>query len=207
MDQGTPQLQRSPSQSLTSRFFGTDSSEPNESCGNYITCKMSQLEEAAAKDSAEVTEMAQRESISEAMELAPGVQQLEIGSAPVISHPKVVFLDPPDSVQEAPEPEQPNTTPKRLGRSPPSSSSAIGPTPGDQTLTTVLQRNEQDGDDTPVTIRPPFTQLSESEFERASDSGSGHNAGSTLADALKTAPNCTLPDSSNQCCYPRQSSS
>ena len=82
----------------------------------------------------------------------------------------------------------------------PSSSSAIRLTSGDQTLTTVLQpqRDEQDGDDTPVTILPPFTELSESEFERASDSESGHNAGSTLADALKTAPNYTLPDSSDQ---------
>ena len=144
---------------------------------------MSQMEGAASKDFAEVTEMVQRDS-----------------SAQVISHPKVVFLDPLDSVQEAPEPEQPNTTRKRPRISPPSSSSTIGFAPGDQPLTTVLQlqRNQQDGDDTPVTILPPFTGLIESEFERASDSDSEHNAGSTIADALKTAPNCTLPDSSDQ---------
>ena len=165
MDQASPQLQRSPSQSLISRFSGTDSSGSNDSsCGTDITCKMRQVEEAAAKDFAEVTEMAQRESVSEAMELTPEVQQHEISSTQVISHPKVVFLDLPDSVQEAPEPEQPNTSPKRPRSSPPSSSFAIGLTPGDQTLTTVLQsqRNDQDGDDTPVTIFPPFIELSES---------------------------------------------
>ena len=58
MDQGTPQLECSPSQSLLSQFFGTDSSGSIESCGTYITYKMSQMEEAAAKDFAEVTEMA-----------------------------------------------------------------------------------------------------------------------------------------------------
>ena len=48
MDQGIPQLQRSPSQSLFSRYFGTDSSDSNKSCGTYFTCKMSQMDEAAA---------------------------------------------------------------------------------------------------------------------------------------------------------------
>ena len=125
MDQGTPQLQRCPSQSLVSRFFGKDSSGSNESCGTYITCKMIQMEEAAATDFAEVTEMAQRESVSEATESTPEVQQHELSSARVISHPKVVFLDPPDSVQEAPEPEQSNTSLKRPRSSLPSSSSSF----------------------------------------------------------------------------------
>ena len=60
MDQGAVQLQQSPSESLISRFFATDSSGSNKSCGTYITCKMSQMEEAAARDFAEVTETAQR---------------------------------------------------------------------------------------------------------------------------------------------------
>ena len=79
MDQGLPQLQRSPSQSLISRFCATDSSGSDGSCGTYITCKMSQTEKAAAKDFAKVTEIAQRESISEAMELIPCIQQYEYG--------------------------------------------------------------------------------------------------------------------------------
>ena len=57
---------------------------------------------------------------------------------------------------------------------------------------------EQGEEDSSVVILPPFAELSESELERASDSESGQIAGSTLADALKTAPNCTLPDSSDQ---------
>ena len=55
MDQGAVQLLQSPSQSLISRFFATDSSGSNESCGTYITCKMSQMEESAAREFAEVT--------------------------------------------------------------------------------------------------------------------------------------------------------
>ena len=200
MDQRTPQLQCSPNQSLVSRIFGTDSSGSNDGCGTYITCKMSQTEEAAAKDFAEVTEMAQRESIREAMELAPEVQQFEFSSPQVIRHPKVVFLDPPGSFQEAPDPKRPNTTRKRPRISPPSSSSTMGFAPIDQTSATVLQpqSKEQGEDDSSLDIHPPFTELSESEFERASDSEIKQNGGSTLADALKTAPNCTLPDSSDQ---------
>ena len=54
VDQGSSQQQSSPSLSLMSRLFATDSSGSNESCGTCITCKMSQfntckLEEAAAK--------------------------------------------------------------------------------------------------------------------------------------------------------------
>ena len=59
-DQRAEQLQQSPSPTLVSRFLATDSSASTESCGTYITCKMSQLEEAAAKDFAEVTKAAQR---------------------------------------------------------------------------------------------------------------------------------------------------
>ena len=77
MDQGSSQQQASPNLSLISRFFATDSSASNESCGTYITCKMSQLADAAAKDFTEVTLTAGRKSVSEPLAFAPSVQPLE----------------------------------------------------------------------------------------------------------------------------------
>ena len=77
MDEGFPQHQSSPNLSLVSRLFATDSSGSNGSCGTYITCKMSQLEEAAAEEFTEMTELAQRESISEPLTIIPSVQQYE----------------------------------------------------------------------------------------------------------------------------------
>ena len=96
-DQRAEQLQQSPSPTLVSRFLATDSSGSLESCGTYITCKMSQLEEAAAKDFAEVTEAAQRESISEAMEVTVNPEQSSSGQIQSSRRPQVVFLDPPGS--------------------------------------------------------------------------------------------------------------
>ena len=111
MDQGAPQLQRSHSQSLISRFFAIDSSGSNESCGTYITCKMSQMEEAVANHFTEITEMVQRESNVESIELTPCIQQYEYGQLQGDSHPEVVFRDPPVTDRENPEPEQPDSTP------------------------------------------------------------------------------------------------
>ena len=48
-----------------------------------------------------------------------------------------------------------------------------------------------------MTIPPSLGDLSESDFGRVSDAESGQNAGSTLADALKTVPDCNLLGSSD----------
>ena len=53
---------KSPSVSLISRLFGSESSGSNESCGTYITCKMNRIEEAVARESTEASEPAGRES-------------------------------------------------------------------------------------------------------------------------------------------------
>ena len=59
------------------------------------------------------------------------------------------------------------------------------------------QQGELQGQNNTVTIPPSIGELSESDFGRVSDSESGQNAGSTLADALKTVPDCNLPGSSD----------
>ena len=111
MDQGA--VQQSPSQSLISRFFATDNSGSNESCGTYITCKMSQMEEAAARDLAEVTETAQRESFSEAMEVTLSAERPtpDLTESPRLL--KVVFLDPSVPEPNNTHPAQAELLPKR----------------------------------------------------------------------------------------------
>ena len=52
-------------------FFASDSSGSNGSGGTYITCKMSELEEAAPTEFVEETDFARRESISEPLVISP----------------------------------------------------------------------------------------------------------------------------------------
>ena len=199
MDQGAAQLQQSPSQSLISRFFGTDSSGSNESCGTYITCKMTQMEEAAAKDFAEVIEAAQRESVSEAMEIAHNTEQTSSGEVQSTNSPQVIFLNPTASRPDCTQPEQAELLPKRprLAKTAPAPSVGIDQTQQDIAGLTSTQNERQVQDDS-VTVLRPFGNISESDFDRASDSDSGQYVGSTLADALKTVPDCNLPGSSDQ---------
>ena len=49
-----------------------------------------------------------------------------------------------------------------------------------------------------MSILPPFADLSESDFDRAPDSESDRKIGSTLVDPLKTVPNSTRPETSDQ---------
>ena len=197
MDQGAAQLQHSPSQSLISRF-ATDSSGSNESCGNYITCKISQMEEAAARAFAEVTETAQREIISEEMEVTLSAERPtpdQTGSPGLL---KVVILDPSAPEPNNTHPAQAELLPKRPLVTPSASGSSIGTAtflPGPSAMET--QQGELQGQDNPVTNPPSIGDLSESDFGRVSDSESGQNAGSTLADELKTVPECNLPRSSD----------
>ena len=76
-DQEAIQPHHSPGPSIISRFFATDSSGSNESCETYITWKWNQLTERVALDMYEITEFAKKESISEAIALAPNVQHYE----------------------------------------------------------------------------------------------------------------------------------
>ena len=201
MDKGAAQLQQSPSQSLISRFFATDSSGSNESCGTYITCKMSQMEEAAARDFAEVTETAQRESISEAMEVTLSAERPTPDLTESTGLLKVVFPDPSAPELSSTHPAQAELLPKCPRVTPSASVSSIGSIgtesvlPGPSTMET--RQSELQGQDNPVTIPPSIGDLSESDFGRVSDSESGQNAGSALADALKTVPDCNLPGSSD----------
>ena len=55
-DKRAHELHHSPNPSLISRYFGSDSSDSNESCGTYITCKMRQIEEVASMEFTEVTD-------------------------------------------------------------------------------------------------------------------------------------------------------
>ena len=198
MDQGVAQLQQSPSQSLISRFFATDSSGSNESCGTYITYKMSQMEEAAARDFAEVTETAHRESVSEAMEVTLSAEQPTPDLTESTGLLKVVFLDPSSPEPNSTHSAQPELLPKRPLVTPSASGSSIGTEPflpGPSAMES--RQGKLQGQDSPVTIPPSIGDLSESDFGRVSESVSGQNAGSTLADALKTVPDCNLPGSSD----------
>ena len=123
MDQGSSHHQASPNLSLISRLFATDSSGSKKSCGTYITCKMSPLEEAAAKEFTEVTEMAQWETVSEFLAITPNAQQHESNRLPETSHPVVVFLDSPKQVIDNPELEYSEPAEKRPRSVSPSGSS------------------------------------------------------------------------------------
>ena len=198
-DQRAEQLQQSPSPTLISRFLATDSSGSTESCGTYITCKMSQLEEAAAEDFAEVTEAAQRESISEAMEVTVNPELSSSGQIQSSSRPQVILLDPPDSQTLGSQTGLVGPSSKRSRSSLSDSGSSIGTEPALRDL--VATTSGQTGvpsSNRPLPPPPLFGDQSESELDRASDSESGPNAGSTLADALKTVHDCSLPVCSDQ---------
>ena len=104
----------------------TDSSGSNESCGTYITCKMSQMEEAAARDFVEVTETAQRESVSEAMEVTLSAEQPTPDLTESTGLLKVVFLDPSAPEQKSIHSAQAKLLPKRPRVTPSASGSSIG---------------------------------------------------------------------------------
>ena len=111
---------------------------------------------------------------------------------------KVVFLEPSVPEPNNTHPAQAEFLPKRPRVTPSASGSSIGTEsflPGPSAMET--QQGELQGQDNTVTIPPSIGELSESDFSRVSDSESGQNAGSTLADALKTVPDCNLPGSSD----------
>ena len=198
-DQGAEQLQQSPSPTLVSMFLATDSSGSTESCGTYITCKMSQLEEAAAKDFAEVTEAAQRESISDAMEVTVNPEQSSSGQIQSSCRPQVIFLDPLDSQTHGSQAGLVGPSSKRSRSSLSESGSSVGTEPALKDL--VAPTSGQTGvpsSNRPLPPPPLFGDQSGSEVDRVSDSDSGPNAGSTLADALKTVHDCSLPVCSDQ---------
>ena len=83
------------SPTLFSRLFGSESSGSNESCGTYITCKMSQMEETVAREFSAVTQSAGRESLSDAIMLNPTVQDYEQCRQQVDESPVITFLSSP----------------------------------------------------------------------------------------------------------------
>ena len=56
-DHGAHELPHTPNPFMISRLFVSDSRGSNKRRGTYITCKMSQLEEASIRDFTEVTEL------------------------------------------------------------------------------------------------------------------------------------------------------
>ena len=113
MVQETSQLQTSPTVSVMSRLFGTENSGSNESCGTYITCKMSQLEEAAAKEFTEVAAKAERESVSDPLVVTTNVESEVNDDQPEPNEPIVVFLDSPKPIYDEPEQERTGLARKR----------------------------------------------------------------------------------------------
>ena len=93
-----------------SRLFDTENSGSNESCGTYITCKMSQLEEAAANEFTEVPATAERESVSDPLVVTTNVESEENNDQPEPNEPIVVFLDSPKPIHDEPEQEQSGLT-------------------------------------------------------------------------------------------------
>ena len=166
MDQGSSQQQAFPNLSLISRLFATDSSGSNESYGTYITCKMSQLEEAAAKEFTEVTEGAERESVSEPLAIARSVQPLESNNLLEPSRPVVIFLDSPRQVIDNPELEYSEPAAKRSRSVSPSGSSTAEAAlrcnmPVEVTRGTQKRPNNTDKR---VTTQPPTANYSDTEF-------------------------------------------
>ena len=113
MLQETSQPQASPTVSVMSRLFGTESSGSNESCGTYITGKMRQLEEAAAKEFTEVAATAERESVSDPLVVTTNVESEENDDQLEPNEPIVVFLDSPKPIHDEPEQERTGLTRKR----------------------------------------------------------------------------------------------
>ena len=199
MVQETSQPQASPTISVMSRLFGTESSGSNESCGTYITCKMSQLEEAAAKEFTEVTATTERESVSDPLVVTTNVGSEENNDQPERNEPNVVFLDSPKPIHDEPQQEQSGLTRKRsrsVSLSGCSTAEAamrgnlpVGAMKGSQKRPLTTARR--------VTIRPPSQYCSDSEFGPVSGTESGQDIGSTLADALRPGARRSLPETSD----------
>ena len=199
MDQGTSQPQASPTVSLMTRLFGSESSGSNESCGTYITCKMSQLEEAAAKEFTEVTATAERESVSDPLVVTTNAETEENDDQAVANEPTVVFLDSPKPIHGEPEQKQPGLARKRARSVSLSGSSTaeaamrgnlpVGAMKGSQKRPLTTDRR--------VTIRPPSQYCSDSEFGPVSGTESGQDIGSTLADAMCHGVRSPMPETSD----------
>ena len=101
---------------------------------------MSQIEEAAARDFAEVTEAAQRESVSEAMEVTLSAEQPTPDQIQSTSRPQVVFLEPPVPEPNSTQSKQAELLPKRPRVTPSASSSSNGTEPFLQELTAMESR-------------------------------------------------------------------
>ena len=199
MDQETIQPQASPTVSVMSRFFGTGSSGSNESCGTYITCKMSQLEEAAAKEFTEVAATAERESVSDLLVVTTNVESEENNNQPEPNEPIVVFLDSPKPIHGEPEQEQSGPMRKRSR-----SVSLSGSSTAEAAMRGHLPVGAMKGSqkrplttDKRVTIRPPSQYCSDSEFGPVSGTESGQDIGSTLADVLRPGARRSLPETSD----------
>ena len=200
MDQGSSQQQASPSLVLISSRFATDSSGSNESCGTYITCKMSQLEETAAKEFTEVTQRAVRENVSEPLVNTASAQIPESNDLPETSRPVVVFLDSPRQVIDNPELEYSQPVEKRAQSASPSGSSTaeaalrvnmpVGVTKGSQKRPGLADKH--------VTIQQPTANYSDSEVGHISGCESEQGMGSTLTDALHHVARRSLPETSGQ---------
>ena len=199
MDQETSQPQVSPTVSVMSRLFGTESSGSNESCGTYITCKMSQIEEAAAKEFTEVAATAERECVSDPLVITTNVQSEENNNQHEPTEPIVVFLDSQKPIHIEPEKELSGPTRKRSRSVSLSGSSTaeaamrgnlpVGAMKGSQKR--PLTANKR------LTIRPPSQYCSDSEFGSVSGTESGQDISSTLADALRPGARRSLPETSD----------
>ena len=163
---------------------------------NLVTPSEQSVQQAESMDQGAV--QLQRESISEAMEVTLSAERPtpDLTESPGLLN--VVFLDPSVPEPNNTHPAQAEFLPKRPRVTPSATGSSIGTEsfcPGPSAMET--QQGELQGQDNTVTIPPSIGELSESDFGRVSDSESGQNAGSTLADALKTVPDCNLPGSSD----------
>ena len=161
---------------------------------------MSQLEEAAAREFTEVTETADRESVSELLVITPSAQLPESIELPEPSSPVVVFLDSPRQIIDNPEPENSEPAEKRARSASPSGSSTaeaalrgnmpVGVTEGSQKRPAIVDKH--------VTIQQPTTNHSDSEYGHISGGESEQGVGSTLTDALHPGARRTPPDTSEQ---------
>ena len=180
----------SPSPTLFSRLFGSESSGSNESCGTYITCKMSQMEETAAREFNAVTESAGRERLSEANMFNLTVQDYEQCRQQFDESPVVTFLSSPSGSAGHSTSEVADVAAKRprVSSPLPDSSSVY---PGQHPCTTGTQVPITEGSDSEgehFSIQPPFPSFDGSDNGPNTDTESSRQVGSTLAEALLPPP-------------------
>ena len=190
---------KSPSVSLISRLFGSESSGSNESCGTYITCKMNQMKEAVARESAEASEPAGRESVSEIF-LNPTVQDCEFSGQQVDGPPIVTFLDSPPRSAFQNSADMTDIAAKKPRVSFPSQGSGSEPlvqhsaNPGvEATMTTVSESEKEQ-----FSIQPPFSPFDDSENGLNTDTESSRQVGSTLPEALLLPSTTLLPQGESE---------